>query len=345
VLDLSPLGVRVELLRTGDDTGGDLLEFDVVGRARGIIANSHVHTTQTERHEVLAGAMRLTIGGEKHVLTAGQSMEIAPGVPHRQAPAGKGEGRVRVQTRPAGETQAFLERLEHMCRDGEFNRFGYPKPVAGARLMSDFARTGHATRPPLRVQRALAAMALGMSNATRPYVFVDEWDVAAPPEAVFSALADARTYPAWWRPVYIDVESDGPAELGKESRQHFKGRLPYHLNTRSVITELDPPRRITAEVDGDLRGTGTWTLTPIGGVPTTADVAVEGGPPGRNPGTHVRFDWQVHADRRLLRLLTPVLRPLFRWNHNWAIARAMEGLEPFARQLASDAAREPTAAV
>jgi uncharacterized protein YndB with AHSA1/START domain/mannose-6-phosphate isomerase-like protein (cupin superfamily) len=327
VLDLSPLGVRVELLRTADDTGGDLLEFDVVGRARGIIANSHVHTTQTERHEVLSGAMKLTIGGEKHVLTAGQSMEVPPGVPHRQAPGGRGEGRVRVQTRPAGETQAFLERLEQMCRDGEFNRLGYPKPVAGARLMRDFERTGHATHPPLPVQRALAGMALGMSNASRPYTFVDEWDVAAPPEAVFSALADARTYPAWWRPVYIDVESDGPAELGNESRQHFKGRLPYHLNTRSVITELDPPRRITGEVDGDLRGTGTWTLTPIA------------------TGTHVRFDWQVHADRRLLRLLTPVLRPLFRWNHNWAIARAMEGLEPFARQLASDASREATPAV
>ena len=52
-------------------------------------------------------------------------------------------------------------------------------------------------------------------------------------------------------------------------------------------------------------------------------------------GTHVRFDWQVHADRRLLRLLTPVLRPLFRWNHNWAIARAREGLEPYAQRTAA----------
>jgi hypothetical protein len=48
----------------------------------------------------------------------------------------------------------------------------------------------------------------------------------------------------------------------------------------------------------------------------------------------VRFDWQVHADRRLLRVLTPVLRPLLRWNHNWAIARAMEGLEPYAQRQA-----------
>ena len=48
--------------------------------------------------------------------------------------------------------------------------------------------------------------------------------------------------------------------------------------------------------------------------------------------THVRFDWHVYADRPLLRVLTPILRPAFRANHNWAIARAREGLEPYAAQ-------------
>ena len=48
-------------------------------------------------------------------------------------------------------------------------------------------------------------------------------------------------------------------------------------------------------------------------------------------GTHVRFDWEVFADKALLRILTPLLRPAFRWNHAWAIARAMEGLEPYAQ--------------
>ena len=45
----------------------------------------------------------------------------------------------------------------------------------------------------------------------------------------------------------------------------------------------------------------------------------------------MRFDWFVYADKPLLRVLTPLLRPLFRWNHAWAIARAQEGLEPYAR--------------
>jgi hypothetical protein len=104
------------------------------------------------------------------------------------------------------------------------------------------------------------------------------------------------------------------------SRQHFKGRLPYHLRTRSRITRLEPPRVITAEVEGDLRGRGNWTLTETSG-----------------GGTHVSFEWIVHADRRLVRVLTPLLRPALRWNHDWAIARAIEGLEPYARRLAAEA--------
>jgi hypothetical protein len=80
---------------------------------------------------------------------------------------------------------------------------------------------------------------------------------------------------------------------------------------------LEPPHVVEDGVDGDLRGSGRWTLTDL--------------PDG---GTHVRFDWQAHADRPLLRVLTPVLRPALRWNHAWAIARAIEGLAPYARARA-----------
>jgi uncharacterized protein YndB with AHSA1/START domain len=148
------------------------------------------------------------------------------------------------------------------------------------------------------------------------YVFVDEWDVAAPIEQVFDALADARTYPEWWKPVYIEAHADGPPEVGRVSTQYFQGRLPYKLRTTSTLVRLDRPRQVEAEVTGDLRGRGLWTLTQA------------------SDRVHVRFDWHVYADRPLLRHLTPVLRPLFRWNHNWAIKRAMEGLEPYARDRA-----------
>lgn len=145
------------------------------------------------------------------------------------------------------------------------------------------------------------------------YVFIDEWDVSAPREAVFNALADASTYPQWWKPVYIDVETDGPPEVGRTSKQHFKGRLPYTLKTTSEIVRYEPPTEFEVSVVGDLTGRGVWTLSEAGGV------------------VHIRFDWRVIADRPMLRYLTPVLRPVFRWNHNWSIKRAIEGLEPYAK--------------
>jgi mannose-6-phosphate isomerase-like protein (cupin superfamily)/uncharacterized protein YndB with AHSA1/START domain len=317
VLEMGPLGLRVEFIRTAEETNGELLEMEVSGHPRGFLAQRHVHGAQNERLEVLSGAMKVVMRGHEHVLTEGESIEVPAGVPHSQVPMGAGEGATRIQVRPAGRTQAFLERLAQLCAEGKMMRSGFPQPLAAAELVLEFSDTGHAAMPPLPVQRALANAIIALARTTRPYLFIDEWDVAAPVDAVFEAVADSRTYPVWWRPVYLEVDSNSGLEVGAESRHHFKGRLPYHLHTRSVIAELDPPLTVTADVDGDLRGRGKWTLTPT------------------DRGTHVRFDWQVHADRKLLRALTPVLRPLFRWNHNWAIARAMEGLEPYAQRSAA----------
>lgn len=313
-LDLAPLGVRVEVRRSADQTAGELLEFDVVGRARGFLAQPHVHSRQVERLEVLSGSLDLRLAGRPHRLMPGQVMEVPPGTVHTQRPGDAGEGRIRTQVRPAGTTDEFLVRLAEISARGDFLPGGWPRPLAAAALVRDFGDEGHAAYPPLWMQKALAGALLRATS--NEYLFVDEWDVAAPAEATFAALADARSYPEWWRPVYLDVDAEGPPALGKVARQHFKGRLPYHLHTRSRIVRLEPPHLLSVEVDGDLRGQGTWTLTPI------------------PAGTHVRFDWRVYADRPLLRLLTPLLRPAFRWNHNWAIARAVEGLEPYARRIA-----------
>ena len=65
------------------------------------------------------------------------------------------------------------------------------------------------------------------------YLFVDEWDVDAPRERVFDALADARTYPDWWTPIYKEVHSDGGPELGRASTQRFSAKLGVR---RSVLS-------------------------------------------------------------------------------------------------------------
>src|SRR4051812_5960350 len=332
LLQIPELGIEVHVVESGAETAGERCVFEITGRPRGFLAQEHVHAAQTERLEPLSGGIKVVMEGRSYALNPGDVLDIPPGTAHTQEPMGAGAGVVRITHTPAGASEAFLEKLAALSRDGRLLKAGYPRPTAAAELIRDHGDAGAASKPPRAAQQAsaktiLAPASAGRAVRSRPaaavdneYLFVDEWHVAAPPEAVFAALADARTYPAWWARVYLDVDADGPPVLGKVSRQHFKGWLPYHLHTQSTITRLEPPYVVQGDVEGDLRGRGTWTLTPVAG------------------GTHVRFDWQVFADRKLLRALTPVLRPVFRWNHNWAIARAMDGLEPYARDASATAA-------
>jgi quercetin dioxygenase-like cupin family protein/uncharacterized protein YndB with AHSA1/START domain len=299
VIDVPELGVRVEFRATSESTHGEYTEVDVVGRPRGFITVGHVHVGVTEHHTVIEGAMKVKLHGKVHLLRAGDELTIPPDTAHVQKVVGEGIGRIRIRLEPSARSDEFFVRLPQL----DYNRFGFPKPASAAKFVADLGAAGHAARPSLKTQQRLARAILN------EYVFVDEWDVAAPREHVFDTLADGTTYPDWWKRVYISATEDG-----EYTHQHFKGRLPYHLHTRTRTTHAERPHTLQGETDGDLRGTGIWTLS------ENAD-----------GGTHVRFDWRVHADRPLLKLLTPFLRPVLRWNHTWAIARAMEGLEPYVR--------------
>jgi uncharacterized protein YndB with AHSA1/START domain len=145
---------------------------------------------------------------------------------------------------------------------------------------------------------------------TREYAFVDEWDVEAPILAVFRTLCDVTTYPQWWKPVYLAAEADGPLRVGRVARERFKGRLSHELSTQSEIVRLEPPREFELDVIGDLSGRGVWTLWKLAG--------------GR---VHVRSDWRIR--------LGPLQQAAFRWSHSRAIERAIAGLEPYARAVAS----------
>jgi mannose-6-phosphate isomerase-like protein (cupin superfamily) len=108
VVEIPELGFRLRFLRTTEDTGGELLEYEVSGQTRGVLAQEHVHNAQTERFEPLAGAMRVVVRDGEHLLQPGDAYEVPPGTPHRQLSLGDG-GTVRISIRPAGSTEALIE--------------------------------------------------------------------------------------------------------------------------------------------------------------------------------------------------------------------------------------------
>jgi uncharacterized protein YndB with AHSA1/START domain/quercetin dioxygenase-like cupin family protein len=331
VLEDPQSGDRLVFLQTAAETGGDLLEYELTFRPRGFAVRDHLHPRQSERHEVLEGSLGLVVAGSERRLNAGDAYDVPAQTRHRIFSKQDAPLKARFALRPALDSEILLETLFGLARDGKVDAKGNPSLLQLAVIFDEFADLGRPPQPPPAVQKALfapvAALARargyrarypqyseGVSAEAGEYVFIDRWHVDAPPEPVFDAIADATTYPEWWKPVYIDTTTDGPPGVGRTSQQHFKGRLPYHLHTSSTITDYDRPRLVAADVVGDLRGRGVWTLTP------------------RDGGTDVQFDWRVYADKPIVKTLTPVLRPLFRWNHTWAIARAQEGLEPYARR-------------
>ena len=167
VLDLPSLGIRLEFRSTAAETGGELIEFDVVGRPKGIIALPHKHPLQTERHEVIEGRMRIKTGALERLVGPGEVVETPAGVEHRHDAHGDGPARVRVQIRPARRFEEWLERLAQIERDGDFTPGGWTKPVAGARLLLDFEGEAHGTVLPLQLQRAAARAILRVAQSRR----------------------------------------------------------------------------------------------------------------------------------------------------------------------------------
>lgn len=162
-----------------------------------------------------------------------------------------------------------------------------------------------------------------MSN----YHFVTRWQLRATCEEVYRILENAEDLARWWPSVYLDVkerEKGQPGGVGKVVELYTKGWLPYTLRWKFRVTRAEFPLGFSLEAIGDFVGQGVWAFRQI--APDTCEA---------------EYDWKIAAEKPLLKLLTPVLRPLFSFNHEWAMRRGEESLhlELQRRRAASDAER------
>lgn len=142
------------------------------------------------------------------------------------------------------------------------------------------------------------------------YAFVTRWRFDAPIERVWEAIRDADRWPSWWRSV-VSVEAVAPGDaagVGEVRRFTWRGRLPYTLTFDMRTTRVEPPTALDGSASGELEGEGRWRLASDDG------------------GTFVRYDWNVRATKPWMRLLAPVARPLFAWNHDAVMKDGERGL-------------------
>ena len=104
-----PGGMRLRLIRTGEETGGELLEMEAHYPGDAPLPPVHLHPSQAERFEVLEGAVATAIDGVERTYAAGEAFDVPAGVPHQMT--GDGPARVRWEVRPALRTAEFFRRL------------------------------------------------------------------------------------------------------------------------------------------------------------------------------------------------------------------------------------------
>ena len=166
-------GERVTFVETASATDGERLVIDVSMRPSGRIAAAHVHSRQEERFTVLAGEIRMVVAGQTRSAAEGDAVVVAPGVAHNWWNDGAGVAEVRVEFRPALDTETFFETFFGLARDGKTNRRGMPNLLRILVLVADLGESCPVLpRPPAGVQR-LVAHALAPIGRLAGYRAVD----------------------------------------------------------------------------------------------------------------------------------------------------------------------------
>ncbi|MEZ4674165.1 MAG: SRPBCC family protein [Caldilineaceae bacterium] len=197
--------------------------------------------------------------------------------------------------------------------------FTYPTPTLYFTLMDRLVvRRRVQQESALAVRQLKGLLEKGENRDTvgiNDYYFLNEWFLPAPAEQVWTYIVNGADYPRWWGAVYEMVDSlNGMTgdQVGAKAAVQAHGRLPYTIRFTSEVTQAVAPTLLSLKATGDLIGEGTWRLTPL------------------SNGTRVTFEWIVRADKPLLRLLAPFVKPLLEENHRWTMRQGEAALR---RQL------------
>src|SRR6266480_4391741 len=149
-----------------------------------------------------------------------------------------------------------------------------------------------------------------MSVASNDYHFITHWCVPGALKEVSDIIGDARELTRWWPSVYLDVRVLAPGDehgLGKVVSLYTKGWLPYTLRWDFRVIAVRQ-NGFALAAWGDFDGRGIWTFEQDG------------------PWVNITYDWNILAEKPLLRYFSFIMKPIFSANHRWAMAKGEESL-------------------
>ncbi|CAN5142733.1 hypothetical protein BH09PAT1_BH09PAT1_0180 [soil metagenome] len=142
------------------------------------------------------------------------------------------------------------------------------------------------------------------------YHFKTVWHFESPIDEVWDIIFASGEWPLWWKSVkkanIIKIRKEG---YGSKIRYQFVGILPYRLNFEMSVTDMKRNTYIEGHVTGDLEGKGRWEFEREG------------------RGSKVTYYWDVELHKKMLQHISPLVNPIFVWNHDYVMENGKKGLE------------------
>src|SRR5688572_373167 len=159
-LDFHPgMGMRWEITRSTEDTGGALFEATnwIDGGMPG--PPVHVHPSAEESYEVLEGALEVFMNGEWSAVRAGETATVPAGVPHSVRNASDAPARIVNIHQPAQRFESLFRDMHRLIHEGKIKRLPPKEPrsaIYAAMLFGNYPDEIRTTKPPNGVFKALA---------------------------------------------------------------------------------------------------------------------------------------------------------------------------------------------
>jgi quercetin dioxygenase-like cupin family protein len=170
-------GERILFRKTAAETNSEAVVIECFVKPSGFVAAAHVHPSQTERFEVLAGSVMFKLDGEEVPAGPGDVVLVPAGMKHQFWNASGGEAHFRCEIRPALKFERLIETMFSLAADGKTNRKGMPNPLRLAVIARAHFDTVRLPFPPAWMQLLGLALGapLGLLVGYRPtYVRADE---------------------------------------------------------------------------------------------------------------------------------------------------------------------------
>ena len=118
----------------------------------------HLHPAQDERFEILEGELTIDLDGTRHVLRAGDGLDVPRATKHRMWNSGDAVARATWRTMPAGRTAGFWQAVHEARKTKPTDAHGMLTPPAAAPILRAYRDTFRLALPDAVARPALLAL-------------------------------------------------------------------------------------------------------------------------------------------------------------------------------------------